>query len=282
MGLRLKIEQIGLPGNPEPSKKILYLAGAGFGSFFLCLGYVLLIFAIDHSVTNSIQLAHATRSNTLGILNKIEGNERSIREIWNDKTDNANYEMYREMLRALRFEISGKMEEEGNKILGVTSLNSGEGKTFTSYSLAYAFAMTGKKILLIADEVPYIKAEGEKSLTTRQNFETFLMKKEFHTEDLITIMNKNTARNSLLETQSIKNLKAGFDVLREEFDMIILDVNNLHDINLAKEWLLFTEKNIAVFEYGASMKDTDREFTDYIKKLPGFLGWVLNKAIIQK
>lgn len=282
MGLRLNIEQIGLPGNPEPSKKILYLAGSGFGSFFLCLGYIFVVFMLDRTIKSSSQLAHATSSNAIGVLNKIEGNERSVREIWNDKSGNPNYEMYREMLRAIRFEISSKMDIDNSKILGVTSLNGNEGKTFIAHSLAYAFAMTGKKILLIADEAPYVKSESEKALTTRQNFQTFLMKKEFHTEDLITIMNKSTARTSLLEIQSVKSLKAGFEVLRDEFDMIIVDVNSLHDINIAKEWLLFTEKNIAIFEYGATMNDSDKEFTEYIKNLPGFLGWVLNKMQIKQ
>jgi len=278
MGLRLQIEQVGLPGNPEPSKKVLYLAGSGAGSFFICLAYVFFVFMLDHKIKSASQLAHATKSVTIGVLNKIEGDERSIRDIWNDKTGNPNYEIYRDMLRSLRFEITEKMDADSSKILGITSLFGEEGKTFIAYSLAYAFAMTGKKVLLIADELPVVKAES-KALATSQNFQTFLIKKEIHTEDLITIMNKSTARESLLEMQSIKSLKAGFEVLREEFDIIIVDVNSLHDINIAKEWLLFTEKNISVFEYGKVLNDNDKEFVDYIKKLPGFLGWVLNKTL---
>ncbi|MEQ7799536.1 lipopolysaccharide biosynthesis protein [Pedobacter sp. ASV1-7] len=282
MGLRLNIEQIGLPGNPEPSKKIIYLAGSGFGSLFLCLGYIFVVFILDRTIRTTSQLALATNANTIGVLNRIVSNERSVREIWNDKSGNPNYEMYREMLRAIRFEISSKMDADNSKILGITSLNANEGKTFVAHSLAYAFAMTGKKILLIADEAPYVKTDSEKALTTKQNFQTFLIKKEFHTEDLITIMNKNTARTSLLEIQSVKSLKAGFEMLREEFDLIIVDVNSLHDINLAKEWLLFTEKNIAIFEYGTTVNEGDKELTDYIKNLPGFLGWVLNKMQIKQ
>jgi len=45
--------------------------------------------------------------------------------------------------------------------------------------------------------------------------------------------------------------------------------------------LLFTEKNISIFEYGKKLSDTDKEFTEYIKNLPGFLGWVLNKTQTQ-
>ena len=280
MGLRLQIEQLGLPGNAEPSKKILYLAGSGFGSFTLCFGFVFLLFFLDNKIVTSSQLSNATKSTTLGVLNRIQGNERNIRDIWNDKTNNTNYEFYRDMLRSLRFEINEGLDKDGSKILGVTSLSSDAGKTFVCYSLAYAFAMTGKKVLLIADELPVVKSES-KALATNQNFQTFLIKKEIHTEDLFTIMNKSTARDSLLEIQSIKSLKAGFDILREEFDVIIVDVNSLHDINLAKEWLLFTEKNIAVFEAGKTIQDVDKEFVDYIKKLPGFLGWVLNKVQLE-
>lgn len=281
LGLRLQIEEIGLPGNPLPSKRIIYLAGSGFGSFALCLGFVLVMFLMDNKIVTSQQLSAATKSKTIGLLNRIQGDERSIRQIWNDETGNINYEFYRDMLRALRFDINNVMEADGAKILGITSLTSEAGKTFTAYSLAYAFAMTGKKVLLIADELPVVKSDS-KALATSLNFQTFLIKKEIHTEDLITVMNKSTARESLLEVQSIKSLKAGFEVLKEEFDIIIVDVNNLRDINIAKEWLLFTEKNISIFEYGNTLIDTDKEYVEYIKNTPGFLGWVLNKTELQK
>lgn len=278
-GLQLKIEQLGLPGNAEPSKKIIYLAGSGFGSFSLCLAFVMLVFFLDNRIISARQLANATNSNTVGVLNKIEGNERSVREIWNDKTDNLNYKLYRDMLRSLRFEVDNLMIPDESKILGITSLSSGEGKTFVAYSLAYGFAMTGKKILLIADDAPVVKSDS-KALAVNHSFQTFLIKKEIQTEDLITIMNKNTSDNSLLEMQNIKSLRAGFEVLLDQFDLIIIDVNSLRDINIAKEWLLFTQKNIAVFEYGKELSDNDKELVDYIKKTPGFLGWVLNKMQI--
>ena len=277
LGVKLHIEQIGLPGNAEPSKRLAYLAGSGIGSFGLCLGFLLVIFVTDRTIKTSQQLSSATKSKTIGVLNRISSNERNIRDIWNDKTENVNFEIYRDALRSLRFELSHELEKDDSKIIGITSLGFGEGKTFISHCLAYAFAMTGKKVLLIADELPVVKSSST-ALAKVQNFQTFLVKKEIHTEDLITIMNKNTAKESLLEMQSIKSLKAGFEVLRDEFDVIIVDVNSLKDFNIAKEWLLFTEKNIAVFEYGNTIDDTDKEHLDYIKKLPGFLGWALNKV----
>jgi succinoglycan biosynthesis transport protein ExoP len=276
IGLKLKIEQMGLPGNPEPSKRLIYVAGAGISSFLLCLSVLFGVFFLDTSITNVSQLAAATKSKVLGSLNKISNDERNIKEIWNDKTENLNFKTYRELLRSIRFEISSKMREDKSKILGITSLSNGEGKTFAAYSLAYAFAMTSNKVLLIADELPVVKSES-KALVKTQSFQNFLVKKEVLVEDLITIMNKSTARNSLLEIQSVQNLQAGFEVLKRQFDIIIIDVNSLEEMNIAKEWLLFTEKNICVFESGRSIRQSDKEYVDYIKKLPGFTGWILNK-----
>lgn len=277
MGLRLEIDQMGLPGVAEPSKKNIYLAGAGVSGFLISLSILFVFFITNNSITTASQLENATKSKTIGILNTITSDERNMRNIWNDKTDNKNYEIFRDFVRSLRFEVSNGLDSDNSKILGVTSLTAGVGKTFVAYSLAYGFAMTGNKVLLIADELPLPKADS-KDLIGGQNFQTFLIKREIQTDDLITVMNKNIARNSLLELQSIKTLKAGFEVLREEFDLIIIDVNSLHDINLAKEWLLFTEKNIAVFQSGKTLNENDKQFVNYIKKQPDFLGWILNKV----
>lgn len=276
IGLKLQIDQVGTVGNPLPSKAILYVAGAGFLSFILCLSVLGTIFYMDSSIVTVRQLELVTKGNVIGSLNKLYGKERIARNIWNDKSDAPDYEMYKEHLRSARFEILKAMEADQSKILGITSLTANEGKTFTCYSLAYAFAMTGRKILLIADEQPLEKAESSE-LVTSQNFQTFLQKKEFHIDDLITVMNKSSERNSLLEAQNIKSLRTGFDLLRKEFDIVIIDINSLHDVNISKEWLLFTEKNIAIFESGRSLAENDHLLIDYIQKLPGFLGWVLNK-----
>jgi polysaccharide biosynthesis transport protein len=279
-GFRLNIEQIGLPGNPEPSKRAIYVAGSGFGSLIICMGVLLLISVTDNSINTISQLERVTQSKVLGVLSKIEGNERQIREIWNDKSGNKSFETYRTLLRSTRFEINGKMNNDRTEILGITSLLPGEGKTFVAYSLTYAFAMTGKKVLLIADELPVVES-SETGLTLRQNFDTFLVKKEIVTEDLITVLNKSMVQSSLLETQTMQNLQIGFEKLRKEFDIIIIDINNLQDINIAKEWLLFTDKNIAVFEAGKTLQNGDMHLVDYLKEKPGFLGWILNKTPVQ-
>ncbi|SDJ57212.1 Uncharacterized protein involved in exopolysaccharide biosynthesis [Pedobacter sp. ok626] len=277
LGLKLQIEEIGVPGLPLPSKKWLYLLGAGMVSFLLVLAVVFIIFFLDGSINNSRQLESATKMPVLGNLNFLSSSDRSIRSIWNHKEEEKEYGIYKNLLRSLRFEISNRLVKDASNILGVTSLDSSEGKTTIAYNLAYSFAMVGKKVLLIGEEPRPVGDANIKSLTTSQNFEAFLVKKEIVAEDLITILSKSVVNASILEMQDERSLKAGFDVLKGQFDMIIIDINSLRDTNLAKEWLSFTEMNLAVFEAGKSIKDEDKEYLDLLKKSNGFLGWILNK-----
>ena len=277
MKLKLQIEELGLPGLPLPSKKILYLGGSGVGSFLLTLGVIFGLFFLDRSINNSSQLAVATKMPVLGNLNFLSSSDRSIRSIWNHKEEENEYGIYKNLLRSLRFEISNHLDKDSSNILGITSLNGAEGKTTVAYNLAYSFAMVGKKVLLIGEEPRQAGDPNVKSLVTSQNFESFLVKKEIVAEDLITVLNKSVANASLLEMQNERSLKAGFDVLKGQFDIIIIDVNSLRETNIAKEWLSFTEKNIAVFEAGKSIAEGDKEYLALLKKSNGYLGWILNK-----
>lgn len=289
-GLRLRIIQPGLPSLPEPSKKALYLAAGGFASLSICLAALLIVFLLDNKITSSKQLASLTGQKVIGSLSFINGKDKDLRNIWgNANATNANYDIYKDLIRALRFEISRSIPKSGSKVLGITSLNSGEGKTFVSSSLAYAYALIGKKVLLIGDDCTDLssllsnrdenKEDNDLGGNVRASqFEKFLIKKEIQAEDLITVLNRNPNSSSILELRDADNLIAGFDILRDTFDIIIIDINSLRDMNRAKEWLMFTDKSIAVFKWGNAIREEDKEFLDYVYQQEGFMGWVFNQV----
>ena len=275
-GLKLQVAQVGLPGSAEASKTIVYIALSGIATFAVCFSLLVLLFITDHSINTIHQLEAATKMRVLGSLNYIPEQVTDIKSIWND-TKNNNYTIHKDLLRSLRFEIGDEMAKEDSRVLGITSLGVGEGKTFLASNLAYAYAMTGKKVLLIGgDQVAPVLSDS-KQLQISQNFETFLVKREIQIDDMITRLNKIDETRSLLEIQSERNLRAGFDVLKKQFDIIIIDVNSLLNINLAKEWLSFTEKNVAVFEAGKTLTGSDKDLIAFLKKQPGLMGWVINK-----
>lgn len=278
--VRLRITEVGMPGAPEPSKKILYVGLSGFAGFSLCLSFLTIMFMTDRRIKDSAALAQATKQEVIGNLNLITEDNKDLRDIWQDDDTRVNYSVYKDLLRSLRFEIDKRITAQHFKVLGVTSLNQGDGKTFIAGSLAYAFAMTGKRILLIKDDASNLLnvISNKEESQADQNFESFLVKKEIKVEDLITVLNRNPKNNSLMELNNSNSLTAGFSYLKDKFDLIIIDINNLKDINQAKEWLAFTECSIAVFEAGRSITDADKGALDIIRRESGFLGWVLNKV----
>jgi len=276
IGPKLNISQLGLIGKPEPSKKWLFLALSGIASFFLCFIAVVVLFFLDNSINNADQLVKATNYPVLGSINLIPFSGKTIKSVWNESgADNAPF---KNSLRSLRLEVSNSIEHDDTKIIGITSIMAGEGKSFVSSSLAYAFAMTGKRVLLVGGENELIESNNVKELMVRNNFVTFLEKREFQADDLITVVNKTDNNTSLLEIQSSDNLRAGFKMLKKEFDIVIVDINSLQEANVAKEWLQFTEKNIAVFEAGKTITDKEKNLLRYLKEHQGFIGWVVNKV----
>lgn len=276
-GMILSLVESGIPSKGVDSKKKIYLLLSTVASSALCFSILFVAFLLDRKVRTPDQLADASRSKVVSTVNYIRQDDKDLRNIWADKGDVVDYTIYKDCIRSLRFELSEALAENDGKVLGITSLRFGDGKTFVASSLAYAFAMTGKKVLLICEHAPdLLTLITNKKTTEEQNFETFLTRKEIRTEDLITVLSKNSSTSSLLEMKDTKSLVAGFEILKSQFDIIIIDIDCLQDFNKVKEWLMFTDKSIAVFKAESTWREDDRRYIDYLRKQSGFLGWVFN------
>lgn len=279
-GVSLGLAEPGLPGPPEPSKNKIFLGISGISSFMICVLTLLVAFMLNKTINTPQQLEAATGQKVIGSLNYIIHDDKDLRNIWRDKGEVREYAIYKDLLRSLRFELNEQLVNEDN-VLGITSLLDGEGKSFLAGSLSYAFAMMGKNVLLICDKdssLIDLVTNKKNAETGAQVFESFLVKKQIQIEDRITILNRNHNNNSLLELRDSNSLIAGFKILKETFDMIIIDIDSSQDIHKVKEWLLFCDKSIAVFETGNKITEGDMAFVNYLSKQKGFLGWVLNKV----
>lgn len=286
-GARLSLAEPGLPGPAEPSKNKLFLGISGASSFLICVLTLLVAFMLNTTVNTPQQLEAATGQKVIGSLNNLTTVDKDLRSIWDDKGSVPDYSLYKDLLRSLRFELNEILVND-DKVLGVTSLLDGEGKSFLSGSLSYAFAMMGKNVLLICEKNATLmdlvtNQKGSHTNAKTQIFESFLVKKQIQVEDRITILNRNQDNNtSLLELKDANSLIAGFKVLKDTFDVIIIDIDSSQDIHRVKEWLMFCDKSIAVFEAGNKITDGDKTFIRYLAKQKGFSGWVLNKVKVTK
>src|SRR5690606_4070692 len=125
---------------------------SGVGSFSVCLFFLIGAFVLDRRVTDSNQLIRATDKKVIGVVNRIVPNNMDLRTIWENSETSKDYAIYKDLMRSLRFEIDASMKVEGKKVIGVTSLFDNAGSSFIASSLAYSFAVTKKRVLLIGGD----------------------------------------------------------------------------------------------------------------------------------
>ncbi|GCA85884.1 tyrosine-protein kinase CpsD [Microcystis aeruginosa NIES-2522] len=133
------------------NRLLILLAGAGLGTL-AGLGTILLLAVIDDRLHSPQELREALVSRDilllgqLPIVRNLEGDE--IEPILADA--NVNYLPYYERLRSTLRLVGGG---ETVKVVIVTSITGGEGKTATAYNLAIAAALAGRRTLLVEGDL---------------------------------------------------------------------------------------------------------------------------------
>jgi hypothetical protein len=88
---------------------------------------------------------------------------------------------------------------------------------------------------------------------------------------------------SLLEISSHENIAQKLQLLKDAYDIVIVEIPALEYLNKAKEWISYTDKLVAVFQANQSITPAKKEFVTYLKSLePCFIGWALTKSTQEK
>jgi succinoglycan biosynthesis transport protein ExoP len=188
-------------------------------------------------------------------------------------------QQFKELLRSVRFEID--QELKGEKVLAITSLGKHEGKSLIAISLAYAYSSINKRVLLIDGNFdnPTITRNLQPTLFIEDYFRnTSYIERD---NNKISVLGNRGGDITLLEINDEKQIKNEFDVLRSRYDIILVDLPPLDSLNKAKEWVLFANKTVAVFEANRSVAGENKQYVDYLRSLNNkFGGWILNKATV--
>lgn len=267
------------PDVAEPSKKILLIALSGVVTLIICLLVLFVLYYLDDNIKEPIDLVNATQLPLLGSLNLISGPKPDLKKLW-DVENRQKMQQFKELLRSVRFEID--QELKGGKILGITSLGAGEGKTLVATSLAYAYSAINKKVLLIDGN--FNNPTLSKTIQPKLFVEDYFRNNSYIERDTsaISVLGNRGGDITLLEINDEKNIQREFDELKSRYDIILIDLPPLDSLNQSKEWLLFCCKAIAVFETNKRISRSQSQYIDYLKHLNlKFAGWVLNKAAIR-
>jgi succinoglycan biosynthesis transport protein ExoP len=145
--VELRQLQLAMPGSVQSSKKLLIIILAGIISLILYVIVLLIMFYTNNRIQSGEDLLRMTGIKVMGFLNIVPNAFINHQKPINEIKENNEMQIYRDLLRSIRFEIDQSLN--GGKVLAVTSLNEGEGKTLFSLSLAYAYSLANKKVLLI-------------------------------------------------------------------------------------------------------------------------------------
>lgn len=300
-----QVEQA-VPTKAEPSKKWLIVAASGLLALLLCIGGIFAAFYFDRTARTPLQLANITGLPVLGQLNKVELRQVDMERLWDAESAHPSLRLFKERLRAVRFEVERELGD--GKILAITSLHSGAGKTFFTISLAYAFSKASKRVLVIDGN--FGDPDISRTLSTPNFMEDVLRRADgpaltegaqnrlislSHGTDgirvptgdreavarnnsLITVVGNQGGDTSLVELNSRDAIIERLDLLKDMYDVVLIETPALDHRSKAMEWSHFADRTVAMFEAGCPIGAEGAESIAYLKNLDNFSGFVLNKV----
>ena len=274
-----QVEQA-MPGKRGKSKKMLLVILSGIISLVFCLVVLFILFYLDDSIKQPKDLADKTQIPVLGHLNIINGTSLDLKKMWNDKNRSSQMQKFKNLLQSIRFEID--QELNGNKVLAITSIKQNEGKTLFAISLAFAYTIINKRVLLIDGN--FNNRDISKTVNSQAFVEDYIngvtLKPDTQVGSLINVLgNRGGGDISLLEINNENTIGERIQALKEDFDIIIIETTSLNTLNKSKEWMLFADKIIAVFEANQTITPSKKQHIQFLRKQDSkFIGWILNKV----
>ena len=163
---------------------------------------------------------------------KISPEELSIEESRKLIGPNLNFaasEAYKRLRTNLNFSMADKT---GCKIIGVTSALKGEGKSTTSINLAYTFAQTGQRVLLIEGDLRLPNIAKRLGIHSKPGISNLLVGQCSGNDilqrstflDKVHVITAGDIPPNPAELLSSAQMKQSMEALSQIFDVIILDL----------------------------------------------------------
>ena len=218
-------------GKVSPKKSIIMLAALVIG-LFLPMAVLYLLQIMSYKIEGHDDLARLTKLPIIADVAVASDKAKDsagivVHENKNDQID----EIFRSMRTNIQFMLQGD-----EKVILFTSSTSGEGKTFNAANIAVSFALLGKKAVLCGMDIRKPSLGRLFGISDRERGLTPLLTRANLTEQDVKGQIIPSGVNSNLElllagptppnpTELLarENLKTVIDVLRKEYDYVILD-----------------------------------------------------------
>lgn len=272
----LRLIERAMPGDVQASKKMVLVILSGVISFTFCVFVFFILYYLDKSIRYPLQLANETGKPVLGYLNALDKDSNLSLSGMNASDDKA-VRLYKNLVRSIRYELDNEMSDP--KVIAVTSLGYGVGKTPFVIALAWAFSKINKTVLIIDGN--FSQPDISKLNPDSTSFENFIKSNSLPeaAPGQISILGAKTGDISVLELADEKVISERLQALKTRFDIILIETDSLRAMNRAKEWVRFSDLVVSVFAAGRSIGSEDQSKIQYLNSLNGkFAGWVLTNT----
>jgi succinoglycan biosynthesis transport protein ExoP len=288
---------IGTPAiEPEPSKRLIIVAGAIFGAFIMAALIITLIAALDSSVKTPVIFGKSVNLKLISMVNFMDLKHTTLANMvasidqHYDPKEKQRHNVFRESLRKLRYEI----EHSGKKTFLFTSTSKGQGKTTLIQALSYSMSLSKKKILILdtnfcnndltvaLDAAPIL----EKIIPSERSEESLVQQVKDLSKDIgvesVFIIGAQGGDYTPSEILPRRHLLHHLQALTLEYDYIFLEGPPLNDFSDSKELVQYVDGVIAVFSANHTMKQIDKESIQFFNSLNGkFCGAILNMVNLE-
>lgn len=237
----------------KPRRKIILLGGM-LGGFLLGCGLIFLQrMMYGNGVTSASEIERETNVSVFSKIAKTRmDNIPSYRERLFCLAAVAPENLSVEQLRLLRSALEFSFLDAGNKVLLVSGISPGAGKSFVSMNLAYLFAMMGKKVLLVDADLRKSRLSEKKAaglsdiLCGKSNLEDVVDKVCDGAFEFLPIGKRNNNPNELL---SSKNFEEFIKHSKESYDVVLVDTPPINLVADAQSIARYVDFALLVLRY---------------------------------
>ncbi|HEX2788161.1 MAG TPA: Wzz/FepE/Etk N-terminal domain-containing protein [Ignavibacteria bacterium] len=281
LGNSLKQTEYGEPANkPEASKKMLTVILAGVVSLLMTVILIFVIEYLDQTIKSPAHFLKLTNIELLGTLNRLKKSQINLRELFSDRELDGDSELFKQLLRSLRFEILKKLN--GKRIILVTSTEKGAGKSLIISCLAYSLALINKRVLLI--DTNFSHPSLTSSFNASPVFEEYLEETlpadkviSRTTMGNIDIAGSKGGSYSPDEIGGIDNLNKKIHELAKGYDIVFMEGAALNKYSDSKELSNISDAVISVFSANNVIEESDKNSIEILNSMdPKFIGAILN------
>jgi succinoglycan biosynthesis transport protein ExoP len=269
--------RIGQPAvEPESKKTMIIMALSGISMLFLTSIFFIFLEIFDPSVKTSSIFSKATKTKVVAVLNKVKLKRNYVMDIImqdNEGEEFVTQNIFKNSVRRLRHELVNS----GKSIFLITSTQKGAGKSTVIEALATSLLLSKKNVLIIDLNFAH------NSLTKKFNAEVNIQNLGSKIDYSLPVDMQKLWSNTMYENLSVIgcsetnhtpsemlyniDIPALLQMLKKQFDFIIIEGASLNDRADSKEIEQYAEAIFTVFSAGSSVSHVDMDSLQFVKSL---------------